>query len=1026
MPKLPKHLKVPSKASKVLLLIQSQLNFYRVHIMSFTIVPLVFSAIMWACNTEYQIEYIDCLFVCMSSMTVTGLATINLSTLSVFQQVLLFIQMVIGSTTFVSIIMIVVRRHFFRSTFKHAIKEHQKRQRRRPSFNLQKTFTRVASAAPAPLTAIKRRFGSVSKEDNKEAHEMNGRDSAEHSGTPSSVEPKHEPNSHIPDMRLPEPAAREKEKKKHGGKKKQISKGMIRRVEGGGVGMVNPMGWYDTERPLEPRTDEPPPLALPASDVDFESREEESHPRGLGLQRQPRINEGEVLELEPNPRFLDDPIPRMVSSSPPPMDPGESPPSKTPYAGKTLTDEAFPRSKTIAFDDADDGMDHVHHDRGMTTARDGGFFPRTATARSQRGEAGVPRTGTVASFPRTYSLRPTVSRQPADPRLSGFGGFPTPFEVARTLAKRFAPETSRTLTKSLTIQRTNTITGRGTLASQDAIDGKEVPYISFSAVVGRNSQFKGLTEEQMEELGGVEYRALKVLLIIVITYFVFVQLAAFVIIAPYINAGGRYDHVFNDQPRLVTIPWFSLFQSVSAYTNTGMSLVDLSMLPFQRAYLMIVVLIILIFAGNTAFPVFLRLTVWSIYKLVPTQSRVRETLKFLLDHPRRCFIYLFPATQTWVLALVMLSLYMTDWVSFLVLDIGTSTIQSIPVGTRIASGFLQSAAVRAAGFAIVPVNSLAPAVKVLYVIMMYISVYPIALSVRSTNVYEEKSLGLFNEEEDDEWEPDEKGAQAVAKYLGWHARRQLAFDIWWLGFALWLVCIIERRHLNDAADYEWFNIFNIIFELVSAYGTVGLSLGVGNDNYSLSGSFRKLSKLVVCVVMLRGRHRGLPVAIDRAVMLPRDFTAQEEEEFEEERSRRMSRRESAIISEDAINSFRRGSGTISQSQPPPEHSPTAAPPLPLSHRRDSLPASTSQPLRREVSPGSSPSPGPKRSNSLSATPGSPAQLSFALSRASGERQRSPVAFKGASSSGTGGLTPVRENTMSRAQTKVEDDESAVE
>ena len=34
------------------------------------------------------------------------------------------------------------------------------------------------------------------------------------------------------------------------GKKKvhNISKGMIRRVEGGGVGLVNPMGWYDTER----------------------------------------------------------------------------------------------------------------------------------------------------------------------------------------------------------------------------------------------------------------------------------------------------------------------------------------------------------------------------------------------------------------------------------------------------------------------------------------------------------------------------------------------------------------------------------------------------------------------------------------------------------------------------------------------------------------------------------------------------------------------------------------------------------
>lgn len=173
--------------------------------------------------------------------------------------------------------------------------------------------------------------------------------------------------------------------------------------------------------------------------------------------------------------------------------------------------------------------------------------------------------------------------------------------------------------------------------------------------------------------------------------------------------------------------------------------------------------------------------------------------------------------------------------------------------------------------------------------MMYISVYPIALSVRSTNVYEERSLGVFTEDDED-YETDEKGAQAVAKYLGWHARRQLAFDIWWLAFALWLVCIIERGQINNEANATWFTIFNIIFELVSAYGTVGLSLGVPYDNYSFSGSFRTLSKLVVIAVMLRGRHRGLPVAIDRAVMLPKDFSAEEETAFDEERSRRASRR----------------------------------------------------------------------------------------------------------------------------------------
>lgn len=53
----------------------------------------------------------------------------------------------------------------------------------------------------------------------------------------------------------------------------------------------------------------------------------------------------------------------------------------------------------------------------------------------------------------------------------------------------------------------------------------------------------------------------------------------------------------------------------------------------------------------------------------------------------------------------------TDWVSFMVLDIGNDVIEAIPVGTRIAIGLLQASAVRAAGFATVSISALAPAVK---------------------------------------------------------------------------------------------------------------------------------------------------------------------------------------------------------------------------------------------------------------------------------------------------------------------------
>lgn len=55
------------------------------------------------------------------------------------------------------------------------------------------------------------------------------------------------------------------------------------------------------------------------------------------------------------------------------------------------------------------------------------------------------------------------------------------------------------------------------------------------------------------------------------------------------------------------------------------------------------------------------------------------------------------------------------------------------------------------------------------------------------------------------------------------------------------------------------------------YGIVCILIELCQANYSFSGALSPLSKLIVCAVMLRGRHRGLPVAIDRAVILPFEF-----------------------------------------------------------------------------------------------------------------------------------------------------------
>lgn len=102
---------------------------------------------------------------------------------------------------------------------------------------------------------------------------------------------------------------------------------------------------------------------------------------------------------------------------------------------------------------------------------------------------------------------------------------------------------------------------------------KPVSYITFDATVGRNSHFRHLTTAQQEELGGVEYRALTVLMRIVVGYWFFSQMIAVLVIAPYLTVGGKeYAEAF-EVPVKLNQTWFTVFQVWSAFSNNGMSLV---------------------------------------------------------------------------------------------------------------------------------------------------------------------------------------------------------------------------------------------------------------------------------------------------------------------------------------------------------------------------------------------------------------------------------------------------------------------
>jgi len=262
----------------------------------------------------------------------------------------------------------------------------------------------------------------------------------------------------------------------------------------------------------------------------------------------------------------------------------------------------------------------------------------------------------------------------------------------------FAETTRPNATASSVYQPGNNVTRRNTAASSlpETEDHEDHPFHWHSILtrrnVGRNGQFHNLSSDEREHLGGYEYRALKMLAVVVPLYdFLWQFLGALAI--------GAW--IANNLPEAATSNkvgawWAGIFYAVSAFNNNGMALVDANMIPFQQSYFMLVTMGLLILAGNTAFPLFLRLIFWSILKVLKLATHeeafcaTKSTLEFVLKYPRRIYTNLFPSRQTWWLFFMLLLLNGIDWFAFEILNIGNPITEAIPLRARILDGLFQA------------------------------------------------------------------------------------------------------------------------------------------------------------------------------------------------------------------------------------------------------------------------------------------------------------------------------------------------
>ncbi len=77
----------------------------------------------------------------------------------------------------------------------------------------------------------------------------------------------------------------------------------------------------------------------------------------------------------------------------------------------------------------------------------------------------------------------------------------------------------------------------------------------------------------------------------------------------------------------------------------------------------------------------------------------------------------------------------------------------------------------------------------------------------------------------------------------------------WLFIFVFLICSFESSRMTPIDPT--ITVFRVVFEVVSAFGGCGLSMGFSNSSPSLAAVLSTSSKVVLILAMCMGRHRGL-------------------------------------------------------------------------------------------------------------------------------------------------------------------------
>ena len=137
--------------------------------------------------------------------------------------------------------------------------------------------------------------------------------------------------------------------------------------------------------------------------------------------------------------------------------------------------------------------------------------------------------------------------------------------------------------------------------------------------------------------------------------------------------------------------------SVPPVVHNGVALTPSSLELFVRNPYVLIVTAILIMAGNTFTPIFLRSVVWVIWRCSPATSTRKLAAWKLLEQPRSFYTHLFSHSHTKWLLIVQAALMTIQVALFILLDWNTTEFEGLTSTQRMANIVFAASSTRTAG-----------------------------------------------------------------------------------------------------------------------------------------------------------------------------------------------------------------------------------------------------------------------------------------------------------------------------------------